>query len=69
VFAEYGIYRIDYRLRIAAREAVAQRRGGEMLLQIFARHTEQTRIGTAEAVDGLLGVADDEYGGLRIDRH
>ena len=67
--AEHGVHRIDHGLRIAPRQAVAQRRGSEMFLQIFARHAEQARIGTTEAVDGLPGITDDEHGGLRLHRH
>jgi len=69
LFAEHGVHSIHHRLRIAPREAVAQRCSREMFVQVFARHAEQARIGAAEAVDGLLGIADDEHGGLRFHRN
>ena len=66
---EYGIHRSQHGRRIAAGVVVVQLVRGKMFFQVFARHAEQPRIGTAKAVDGLLGIADDEHGGLRLDRH
>ena len=69
LIAEHCVHCFDDGRRIAARVIVVQFLRCKIFLQVIARHAEQARVGAAEAVDGLLGIADDEYRRLRFHRH
>ena len=56
---------IDHRMAVAARVVAAEHRTAEAGAHELLRCTKHLRIGAAEAVDALLGIAHDEHAGRR----